>query len=312
MRDTFTFLSADGRTQIHAFTAAPEQGEIRGVLQITHGMVEYIDRYEPFVRYLLENGFAVAGMDLLGHGASAVSEEEWGYFAPEDPGGVLVEDMQKLRMLAQEKFSGKPYFMFGHSMGSYLLRRYLASYGEGLSGAIICGTGYVDEKTTRLGLFIVHVIAAFRGWHYRSRFIQNLSFGKSYKAFDLTGKEPERSWLTKDTEIVRRYYSDPRCTFRFTLNGYRGLMETVQFDCRQENVNRIPWQLPVLIISGAEDPVGDLGEGVRKTADMFSKAGIPDLTCILQSGDRHEILNELDKEKVFACILDWMEKRLIM
>ncbi len=125
----------------------------------------------------------------------------------------------------------------------------------------------------------------------------------SYKAFDLTGKNPERSWLTKDTEIVGRYYSDPRCTFRFTLNGYRGLMETVQFDCRQENVNRIPWQLPVLIISGAEDPVGDLGEGVRKTADMFSKAGIPDLTCILQSGDRHEILNELDKEKVFACIL---------
>ena len=135
MRDTFTFLSADGRTQIHAFTAAPEQGEIRGVLQITqitHGMVEYIDRYELFVRYLLENGFAVAGMDLLGHGASAVSEEEWGYFAPEDPGGVLVEDMQELRTLAQEKFSGKPYFMFGHSMGSYLLRRYLASFGEGI------------------------------------------------------------------------------------------------------------------------------------------------------------------------------------
>ena len=297
---------------LNGYVYIPE-GEVKGLFQLVHGMCEYTERYHEFMLEIANQGYIVFGYDHLGHGKTATDDSELGYIADKDGWKLLVDDVAVFGKAVKNEYgSDLPYILMGHSMGSYLLRRYLASYGEGLSGAIICGTGYVDEKTTRLGLFIVHVIAAFRGWHYRSRFIQNLSFGKSYKAFDLTGKEPERSWLTKDTEIVRRYYRDPRCTFRFTLNGYRGLMETVRFDCRQENVNRIPWLLPVLIISGAEDPVGDLGEGVRKTADMFSKAGIPDLTCILQSGDRHEILNELDKEKVFACILDWMEKRLIM
>lgn len=307
--EQFGFLSKDGKTTIYAVKWIPENGEYKAVLQITHGMVEYIGRYKAFAEYLNEQGFLVVGHDHLGHGASVTSEENWGYFADENPSDTLVEDMHQLRTLVQRENPGIPYFMMGHSMGSYMLRKYLCIHPEGVSGAVIMGTGCVPDGTMKLGLSICRFIAAFRGWHYRSTLLQKISYSKPYRKYDLYGKDYANSWLSKNTENVKAYYADPRCTFLFTVNGYRGLMEAVLFDNQKENIAKVPKELPLFLVSGQDDPVGDLGEGVKKVYRLYRDAGLKDITYKLYENDRHEILNEPDRETVYADIVAWLKVR---
>ena len=126
----------------------------------------------------------------------------------------------------------------------------------------------------------------------------------------MTGKNPQNSWLTKDTEIVTKYYNEPRCCFKFTLNGYLGLMEAVLYDNQMDNVQKVPKKLPLFLVSGEDDPVGDCGVGVKKVYDMYKEAGLLDITYCLYENDRHEILNETDRDKVYADILSWMRVRI--
>lgn len=305
--ERFSFPSADGKTTIDAVKWIPENGNYHAILQITHGMVEYIDRYKHFAEYLNENGYLVVGHSHLGHGASVTSKEEWGYFAKEDSPNVLIKDMHTLRTMIQDENPGVPYFMLGHSMGSYLLRRYLTVYNDNLRGAIIMGTGYVPDNMSKLGKGLCAFLAKIFGWHHRSKFVHDLTFGGPYKQFDMDGTVPENNWLCKDVEVVKHYYGEPRCRFMFTLNGYHMLMDTVHYDNQMENIKKTPVKLPIFIVSGQDDPVGDMGEGVKKVYYMYDEAGMKDITYKLYEGDRHEILNELDKDVVFADILSWME-----
>lgn len=305
-QESFSFLSKDGKTNIHALRFVPDSGAYRAVLQITHGMIEYIERYIPFAEYMTEQGFLVVAHDHIGHGDSVASKDDWGYFAEKNPSDVLVADMHTLRTMTQQENPDKPYFMMGHSMGSYMLRKYLAQHGAGLAGAIIMGTGYVPDQTVKLGMTISRVLAKFHGWRYRSKFVKWLSYDKPYKRYDLTGNTADNSWLTKDTEIVKKYYSDPKCTYLFTLNGYMGLFEAVLFDNQPENIQKIPKELPLFLISGADDPVGGLGEGVKHVYETYKAAGILDLTWKLYESDRHEILNETDRDTVYRDISSWL------
>lgn len=305
-----TFLSRDAKTTIHAVKWTPDTGEYQAILQITHGMVEFIERYRPFAEYLTEKGFLVVGHDHLGHGASVLSEEDWGYFADSSPSDTLVEDMHQLRTMIQGENMGIPYFMMGHSMGSYMLRKYLCVHHEGLSGAVIMGTGCVPDGTTKFGMTFCRLLASVKGWRHRSKFVQSISYSKPYKTYDLYGKDYGNSWLTKDVDMVRAYYSEPRCTFLFTLNGYLGLMEAVYYDNQMENIKKVPKTLPLFLVSGAHDPVGDLGEGVKKVYAMYQEAGMEDITYRLYENDRHEILNETDREKVFSDICAWLTVRI--
>lgn len=326
MREDFTFPSADGRTQIHAVRYVPEAGTEtaaggsaaagkakesdtgpKAVLQLVHGMVEYIDRYDGFAAFMAANGFVVVGHDHLGHGQSVVSEEDLGYFAKaEHPSDVVIEDMQTLRRLTQERYPGLPYCILGHSMGSYLLRKYLTRYGEGLAAAIVMGTGDVDPGTAKAGLFVIRLLKVLRGERFRSTFVQNMTYSKPYQKFDLTGAVPENSWLTKDTEIVKRYYADPLCTFVFTLNAYQGLIEATLYDTDPANIAKIPADLPILLASGADDPVGDCSEGVNRVYQKFAKAGL-NVQLHLYENDRHEILNETDRGLVWHDMLTFLE-----
>ena len=151
---TFHFLSADKQTQIHAVKWEPGQGEVKGILQISHGMVEYVERYAEFAEYMVGNGFMVVGNDHLVHGKSVESEECWGYFAPKRGSDIVVEDLNHLRKIIQKECPGVPYFMLGHSMGSFLLRKYLSKYGSGLQGAVIMGTGSQSNAALALGKLI--------------------------------------------------------------------------------------------------------------------------------------------------------------
>ena len=306
--DEWTFLSADGVTQVHAELYRPG-GKARALLQITHGMIEHIGRYRPFMEWLCGQGFAVCGHDHLGHGATG-DPKDWGYFGRPHPSRLLVSDMHALRQRVQAEYPDCPYFMLGHSMGSYLLRQYLTEHGQGLSGAIVMGTGFMPGAVSGAGLALIHALSLFKGARHRSRAIEGVVFGSDYQRFDMTGADPGRSWLTKDEAIVRQYYSDPRTTFKFTLNGYQGLVEAVKAACSTKGAARLPKALPLLLISGADDPVGGFGKGVRQTEAEYRKAGLTDVEVCLIQNDRHEVLNETDKAQVWQTLLDWMTEKM--
>ena len=306
----FTFLSNDGKTAVHAVKWTPDSGECKAILQITHGMVEFIERYQNFAEFLTAKGYMVVGHDHIGHGQSVESQEDWGYFCEGSPSDIIIEDIHKLRVMMQEEYPELPYFLLGHSMGSFMLRKYLAFYNGNLRGAIIMGTGFIPGNISRLALKLTVVMERLLGSKHRSKLLQSLAFGEDYKGFDMTGEHPENSWLTKDVAIVDAYYKEPRCTYMFTVNGYKGLFEAVNFSCNPENAKQIPKKLPLFIVSGAQDPVGGLGKGVKEVYDMYKSTGMYDLTYKLYENDRHEILNETDKQVVYNDLLAWMNVRI--
>lgn len=310
MKKHFTFPSTDRKTRIHAILWDDETRKPKAVVQLIHGMVEYIDRYDDFANYLVARGFAVVGHDHLGHGQSVIDEEKLGYVAEGNPAQALIKDIHRLRLCMETKYAGLPYFMLGHSMGSYLLRRYISSQGEGLAGVILTGTGQEPDAATTAGLVLVKSMAKAHGWEYRSVKVLNLTYNSNYKKYDLTGEDFSNSWLTKDEEIVKKYYNDPLCTFLFTLNAFDALFSTVLFTNQKRNILAIPEDLPILLASGDQDPVGAMGKGVKKVYDKYVKAGIHDVSCKLFEGDRHEILNETDRDDVYEYLKDWLEEHL--
>ena len=306
MKQEFYYPSRDGKTQIHAIEWVPE-GKIKGVLQICHGMVEYIDRYHEFAEYMSENGYYVTGHDHLGHGKSIQSEEELGYFDETRGNQYVIGDIQKLREMTMKKYPDAPYYMLGHSMGSFLLREYLTMYGKGLDGAVIMGTGYQSALILNAGQLVCRVIAAFKGWKHRSRFVDNLSFGSYNKRFEPA--ETTKDWITSDREKRQKYVEDQLCSYMFTLGAYYQMFEGMKVLTKKESLERIPKDLPILFVSGKDDPVGAFGKSVTKVYEKYKSAGIHNVSIHLYQGDRHEILNEVDREKVYHDIHRWIETK---
>ena len=306
MRDEFYFPSKDGNTEIHTMEWKP-QGEVKAVLQICHGMIEYVGRYEEFAEFLCEKGYYVVGNDHLGHGKSVQAKSEYGFFNEKYGNVCVLGDMHTLRQRTMKKYPDVPYFMLGHSMGSSLLRQYIQMYGNGLSGVILMGTVADHGKASLLfGKRLCRLMAAFRGWHYRSKMVDNLAIGGYNKKFKPAHTRAD--WITSDFERLEAYASDPLCSFRFTVNAYFNMFLGMLSTQRKEGVYMIPKSLPVLFVSGAEDPVGEFGKGVRKICEKYRAAGIQDVTLRLYVGDRHEILNETDREQVFEDLLEWLEE----
>lgn len=311
-KGTFTFLSNDGKTNIFVRKWIPEDCLIKATIQLTHGMIEHSNRYDWFASALAKEGFLVYAQDLLGHGESVLDTKQLGYFDEEKEEDVLIEDMHTLHSIINKNVTTQmPHFMIGHSMGSYLLRKYLTLYAKDVSGGIIMSTGYIEEKTVKMGMKITALIARMRGGHYRSKFVRNLTFDKYYKQYDLFGKNKENSWLTKDISIVEKYYNDPKCTFLFTVNAYMSLFSTVLYDGKLENVQKTPKNLPLFFIAGDKDPVGAFGEGALKAYHLYKEAGLTDITWKLYENDRHELLNETDKENVLKDILAWIQVHIM-
>lgn len=310
IREDYHFLSKDEKTKIHGVRWMPDDGAVYGVIQLVHGMQEHIGRYEEMAEYLTGHGFLVVGHDHLGHGKSVRDDRHRGYFCKKKPSEVLVADIHQVTAITKRAYPDLPYFIFGHSMGSYLLRRYLTVYSADVDGAIICGTGSVPDANCRFGMAVCAFIAMFRGWHYRSKLVKGATFGKSYAKFCMDASVPENSWLCNDPERVIKFYSDPLSGFDFTLNGYYGLFSTVSYDNQEKNIKQIRTDLPVFFISGSEDPVGDAGIGVKRVYQQYKKAGLKDVTMKLYEGDRHELINEPDRETVFADIWEWVKSHL--
>lgn len=306
MRDEFYFPSKDGNTEIHTIEWKPEK-EVKAVLQICHGMVEYIGRYDEFAQFLCDKGYYVVGNDHLGHGKSVQAKTEYGFFDEKYGNVCVLGDIHTLRQRIRKKYPDVPYFMLGHSMGSSLLRQYIQMYGNGLSGVILMGTVADHNKAAlTFGKRLCRIMAAFRGWHYRSKLVDDLAIGGYNKKFKPARTQTD--WITSDYEQLEKYATDPLCTFRFTVNAYYNMFLGMICTQRKESIYMIPKGLPVLFASGAEDPVGDFGKGVRKIYEQYRAAGIQDVALRLYTGDRHEILNETDRQQVYKDLLEWLEE----
>ncbi len=307
MKREFRYPSRDGVTEIHAIEWIPE-GEVKAVLQICHGMTEHILRYAEFAEYLNERGICVVGNDHLGHGSSVQGEEYYGYFHEKEGNRYVIGDIHKLRGIISRKYPSAKYFMLGHSMGSFLLRQYLTMYAKGLSGAVIMGTGYHGMPELVMGQALCRMFALVKGWKYRSEFINNLSFGGYNKRFK---DETDGSyWLSSDPENCKRYMEDPLCGFTFTVNGYYQMFEGMKTLAKKESVMRVPQDLPVFFVAGSDDPVGDFGKAVHKVYCKYLAAGMRDVQLKLYKGDRHEILNERDRQQVYADLYTWLSNRM--
>ncbi len=307
-KEEFYYESRDNVSRIHAVRYTPEDGNVRGVVQIVHGMAEHVERYEEFAQYLTDRGYAVIGEDHLGHGKS-VGENGTGYFCPEDPATVVVRDVHRLKKMTEELYPNVPYIILGHSMGSFILRNYLCTYGTGIDGAIVMGTGMQPGILVGMGRLLVLLCRLFAGEKHVSKLLDRIAFGAYNKRFS-----PVRTgfdWLSRDVQKVNEYIEDPMCGFTFTINGFGTLFELIHRIRKPENLKRMPVSLPVLIVSGGDDPVGEFGEGVRRACASMEAAGLEDLTCRLYPGGRHEILNETDRVSVMGDIFAWMEEKVI-
>ena len=306
MRDEFHFPSKDGNTEIHTMEWKPE-GEVKAVLQICHGMVEYIKRYDEFAQYLCDQGWYVVGNDHLGHGKSIQAKSEYGFFNARYGNACVIGDIHTLRLRTMKKYPDVPYFMLGHSMGSSLLRQYIQMYGSGLSGAVLMGVVSDHRKAELLlGKRLCRLLAVFRGWHYRSKLVDKMVNGPFNKRFKPAHTRAD--WVTSDRERLEAYVADPLCSFMFTVNAYYSMFSGMISMQRKESVYMIPKNLPILFVSGADDPVGSFGKGVRKVYEKYRAAGIQDVTLRLYTGDRHEILNETDRQQVYEDLAAWLEQ----
>ena len=307
-KEDFYFDSRDGEHKIHAVRWIPDVEKPACILQIIHGMAEYIERYDDFARFLADRGILVVGDDHLGHGKSVKPGEPYGYFCKEDAPTVLVRDEHRLKKMVQEQYAGVPYIILGHSMGSFITRNYLFKYGSGIDGAIIMGTGMYSKPSLIFGLALAALQGMLFGADHVSKILNIAVFGAYTKRI----KSPKTpfDWLSKNEDNVREYINDPLCGFTFTVNGFQTLFELVYNLHDQERLSKIPKNLPLFFLSGADDPVGDYGRSVELAYRSYKEIGMENVQMKLYPEDRHELLNEVDKEDVYGDIYRWILQRV--
>ena len=305
---SFTF-SGEGEDTIHAKKWLPDPDSIRAVLIINHGMAEHIGRYDVFARYMNARGFAVYGEDHRGHGRTAGSDDDLGYFADEDGWMKVIGDIRSLHLLVLEEQKGLPVFMLGHSMGSFLTRHYVSLYGSELKGVVISGTGMQSPVLLNIGKFLSKLESAVKGPRHRSKLMDSLSFGSYNKSFHFEG-DTGFEWLSSDPREVHKYADDPFCGFICTSKFYNDLSRGLLIIGSSRCFCSTPANLPILVISGKEDPVGDKGRSVEAVAEKYKSCGVNDLTLKLKDRMRHECLNEMNREECFDDISEWLTTRI--
>lgn len=303
----FKIPSTDNVNNLHVYCWEPD-GKPSAIVQISHGMTEHLKRYDDFASFLTKNGILVIGNDHLGHGLTA-KEEDYGYFGT-NRSKTVVDDLYEITKYAKKTYCSDgdkiPYILFGHSMGSFMARRYISTYGRELSGVVICGTGSQPKPVLAMGLMLTRIIGAIKGDRHKPDLLKTIAFGSYNKRF--TSPESEYAWLTRREDIVRKYEADKMCTFDFTVNGYKTLFESIEYIQNEENVNNIPKSLPVLFISGADDPVGNYGQGVNQVYKQYEKKNFESVQIKIYPECRHELLNEINHEEVYNDVLSFINE----
>lgn len=303
----FTFPSSTGTNTIHALKCVPD-GEPRGIVQIAHGISEHIGRYEDFMKFLADNGFVAVGDDHLGHGKTVEAPADRGFFCDDDGWNKAVDDMNILHDLMKTEYPGIPYIFFGHSMGSFLTRTYLIRYPDSPDLAILSGTGHQPKAAVTSGLAVADVSAKTVGTRKPGKALNEIAFGSYNKR--CPEHRTDFDWISSVPEEVDIYMADPECGAVPTVGLFRDMMSGIKFITDPANIAGMNKELPVLFVSGWEDPVGEYGKGVRRAFGAFCSAGMKNVHIKLYPGCRHELLHEGNKAEVMSDILGWIEKNL--
>jgi len=305
MKSTEMTFKADDGAEIFCHQWIPGgKKSIKAAVQIAHGMAEHSKRYSRFAEALTKEGFAVYANDHRGHGQTAGSLENVGYFADENGWNLVVEDMRKLTQLIKNNHPDIPVFLFGHSMGSFLSRNYIFLYGNEIQGVILSGTGGDPGLLGKIGHFIAKRESRNKGKKFRSQLLDKMSFGKFNNAF-----KPNRTdfdWLSRDEAEVDKYVDDPYCGEVFTAGIYVDLLSGLAVINNFKNVQKVPKDLPIYLFSGDKDPVGNNTKGIKQVFKSYQKTGIKDVTCKFYKDGRHEMLNETNREEVFGDVITWL------
>lgn len=304
------YRSSDGKTQIRALTWEPEKNPgiaPAGIVQIVHGMSEHVERYDEFARYLVSRGYIVCANDHIGHGESVADPSEWGCLPSVGGKEVLINDVHELRKTVASRYARQtPYIMFGHSMGSFIVRAYLARFAEGLAAAVICGTGQQPLLLSKFGNLVARRIAASKGDAYKSTFLDGLGAGSFAKKID--NPRTEFDWISTDDAVVDAYIADESCGVMFSAGGYATLTDLTGEVVTAAAAGAVPADLALLFVAGALDPVGDMGKGVERAVEQYRRAGVETVDLKLYEGMRHEILNEPGRAEVYADVADWIDE----
>ena len=314
---SFDYPSADGKSTINAklwtntkYGTNEQAGAEQpcGIVQIVHGMAEYIDRYDDLARYFVSRGFVVCAEDHIGHGGTAASEEEYGHMPVDGGKDILLADVKELHDKVAGCFPDVPYVLYGHSMGSFIARAYIARFGDGLDACVLSGTGNVPAGLSKFGRGLARLLAKMRGETYRSALIDGMGAGGYGK--QIKNARTPLDWLSNDEAVVDAYIADPKCGFMFTVGGYATLLDLTSEVVTPECASQVPKALPILLAAGDGDPVGDMGKGVRAAAELLRSAGVICVDEKIYEGMRHEIHNEVDKARVYDDIATWMENHI--
>ncbi len=302
MRTEFFYPSA-GQGTIRGYRWEPE-GSPRAVVQIVHGIAEHIGRYDEFARFLNSQGILVVAEDHMGHGGSVGEGDTLGYFA----GGWFkaVQDTYRLLCNTRMDYPRLPYFLMGHSMGSFMVRTLIAKHPDcGLSGVILSGTGWIHRGLINTAGAACTLVGKRNGFDKPNAMLQGLVFGGYTSRIE--HKRTDCDWLSRDPKVVDAYIADPMCGFTATAGLLRDMMTGLRYIQEPEHLARMKESVPVLFISGSDDPVGGYGRGVKQAANAFRDAGVQDVTVKLYPLCRHELLNEINKEEVFRYLHRWID-----
>ena len=299
----FSFKSATGVCEIHGRQFLP-QTQAKAAVAIHHGMAEHMERYTDFITYLTSNGVAVFMHDMANHGFSNQNRAELGFFGKKDGWLGLIKDYKTVFECMTKAYPAVKHIAFGHSMGSFSVRCFDARYPELSSASVYMGTGGTNDAAG-IGIKVADLIAHIKGAHHRSEFMDKLAFGKYNVKFE---KRTSYDWLTRDQAIVDQYIADPLCGYLFTIKGMADLLHLNTAANSDEWYEKVRKDLPILLISGAEDPVGEYAKGIDEVYNKLLQSGHTAVEEKLYSECRHEVLNELNKEEVYEDLYSFIMK----
>lgn len=307
IRREFFYPSSNGGHDIFACTWSEKGREhFKGIVQIAHGMSEHIIRYESLAIYLVKQGYLVCGNDHRGHGQSVESEDDFGYFGDEDENWhFLIKDMYSLMKRVQKENEKTKYFLLGHSMGSFLARAFIAEYGEFLNGVILMGTSS-GHRFIDAAIAIANESVRHRGGKTRGGYINKLMV--DFFNVRCLPVKTAYDWISSDHKVVDAFMKDERCAFMFTYSGYRDLFNLLKSVNLKSWYDKVPKNLPIFLISGEEDPVGDYGRGVKKVYEHLLAHECKNVSIKVFKNMRHEIINEKGKCLAYREISQWLRK----
>ena len=305
-KKAFCVLSSDGIHTLSGIVYVPD-GEIKGLFQVVHGMTEHIARYDRILSDMAQNGWISFGYDHLGHGKTAKDDSELGYIAKENGWELLTKDVKIFSDEVRKQFGKEnmPFCLMGHSMGSFVVRLAVQKFVNP-DRLIVMGTAG-SNPAAGMGLALIKAIKLFKGEKHISPLIDNIAFGSYNKRFGGGTPDDPSPWLTNDEEVRKAYYNDKYCTFKFTLSAMEDLIKLIKYTNQSSWYRNIPTSIPILLVSGEEDPVGNYGKGVREVESKLRKKQI-DVSCKLYKGARHEILNDFTYETVLDDIVIFCNK----